>query len=215
MFFARAAAAALLLASGAVGIGCAGRPRPRFGPAGPQEIQLARTAWEEALERSYGLPSAKLLYDARLVQGLLQVPGTLAVSERAGLLEATLSGPFGGTVAQYRDGALRGEGIRPLAIEPEDLRSILAGVWRKGTPLVAGFEGSDALLRWDSPEEAEAVLDVKARRLRWLRVSRPEGVLLATYSGELAPWPEHVELADLGSGYKLRLRLIANEPSAE
>lgn len=212
---ARAAAVLALLVAGGLAIGCAARPTRRFEPAGPEEARRALAAWEVALERSDGLPSAKLLYDASLVQGLLRASGTLAVSERPGFLQATLAGPFGTTVAQYRDGALRGEGIRPLSIAPEDLRAILAGVWRKGTPFVAGSEGGDALLRWEEPDRAEAVLDTGTARLRSLTVSRPDGELLARYSGALDPWPEQIELTDIGSGNKLRLTLIAKEPFAE
>lgn len=209
------AAALALLVAGGLAIGCAARPTRRFEPAGPEEARRALAAWEEALERSDGLPSARLLYEASLVQGLLRASGTLAVSERPGFLQATLAGPFGTTLAQYRDGALRGEGIRPLSIAPEDLRAILAGVWRKGTPVVAGFEAGDALLRWEMPDRAEAVLDTGAARLRSLKVSRSEGELLARYSGALDPWPEQLELTDIESGNKLRLTLISKEPFAE
>jgi len=194
------------------GPGCAARPARQFEPAGPEEARRALSAWEEALDRSRALPAARLLYKARLVQGLLQVRGTLAVSYGPGFLEATLSGPFGAPVARYQDGALRGEGILPFSVEAEDLRSILAGVWRKGIPRLAGFEGGDGLLRWEEPEEADAVLDIAGARLRSLRVSRGEGALLATYEGPFDPWPGRVELEDLQSGNKIRLTLIAREP---
>jgi hypothetical protein len=167
------------------------------------------TAWSAALERADSLAPARLLYDARV--GLLHVPGTLAVTQAPGLLEATLAGQFGNVLARYADGALGGEGIRPLRVPAEDLRSLLAGIWRKGTPRVAGVHGDEGLLAWESPEKAEGVLDVPSGRLRSLRVSAGEGTLEARYGGEFTPWPTRVELEDGRTGHKLRLTLLGRE----
>lgn len=168
-------------------------------------------AWSRAVERADALGSSRLLYDARIIQGLLHVPGTLSVTQAPGRLDATLAGPFGNVLARYADGALGGEGIRPLRVAPEDLRSLLAGVWRKGTPRVAGIAGEEGLLSWDDPEPAEAVLDVDAAQLRSLKVTAGEGTLEARYSGEFSPWPTRLELEDAGTGNRLRLTMLGNE----
>jgi len=202
------AALALLLL---FGVRCAPRTPRSYGPAGPEDVRLSLAAWEQAVARADSMAAGGLLYEARMIQGLLQIPGTLAVRQAPGVLEATLAGPFGNAVARYTNGALAGEGIRPLRAEPEDLRSLLAGVWRKGTPRVTGFRGDEALLTWDAPEAAEAVFDVVAARLRSLRVTAPGGTLAATYSGGFAPWPERVEIEDVRSGNKLRLTLVGRE----
>jgi len=202
----------LLLLAGSLAAGCAARAPRVFGPARTEVAARAMEAWREALDRSERLGAARLLYDARLAQGILKLHGTLAVLQRPGYLEATLAGPFGKTLARYEEGALRGEGIKPLAVEPEELRSLLAGVWKKGTPCVAGTEGEEALLRWEGPDGVEAVLDVPRARLRTLTIARPEGEISAAYSGEFTSWPERIEIEQMGSGNKLRLVLIAREP---
>ncbi|MBC8647051.1 MAG: hypothetical protein H7X85_07800 [Thermoanaerobaculia bacterium] len=168
-------------------------------------------AWSQALERADSLGASRLLYDARIIQGLLHVPGTLSVTQAPGQLDATLAGPFGNVLARYTDGALGGDGIRPLRVAPEDLRSLLAGVWRKGTPRVAGVAGEEGLLSWDDPEPAEAVLDVDAAQLRSLKVAAGEGTLEARYSGEFTPWPTRLELEDARSGNRLRLTMLGHE----
>ncbi|MFN2385429.1 MAG: hypothetical protein ABR576_03955 [Thermoanaerobaculia bacterium] len=139
------------------------------------------------------------------------MPGTLSVTQAPGRLEATLAGQFGNVLARYADGTLGGEGIRPLRVPAEDLRSLLAGIWRKGTPRVAGIDGDESLLTWEGPEPAEAVLDVSAGRLRSLQVSAGEGTLEARYGGEFSPWPARVELEDERTGHRLRLTMIAHE----
>ncbi len=205
----------LLFLAGPLSIGCAARAPRAFEPAGAEEAARALAAWQEALNRADLLGPARLLYDARLVQGILHLPGTLAVTQRPGHLEATLAGPFGKTVARYQDGALQGEEIQQLAVEPEELRSLLAGVWKSATPQVAGVHGADALLKWEGSGEIAAVLDLPRSRLRTLTIARPQGEISAAYSGEFAPWPERIEIEEARSGNKLRLVLIGREPLNE
>ena len=140
--------------------------------------------------------------------------GTLAVSEKPGSVQAVLSGPFGDPIARYSEGALQGNGIRPIAIEPDELRSLLAGIWRgAGNPNVQGINGREALLRWSGGEEVEGVLDVEAVRFKSIQVTRSEGAITAEYPDDVASWPQRIELRDRRSGNALRLVLIASEPN--
>jgi hypothetical protein len=142
--------------------------------------------------------------------------GTLAVREGQRTVDATLAGPFGDPVARYGGGALRGNGIRPIAIEEEELRWLLAGAWKGSTaPEVAGVGGQDALLRWSGGQQVEGVIDVPRARFKSLRIKRSEGTIAATYSGELSTWPRRIELEDLKTGNTLRLTLVAAEPVNE
>jgi hypothetical protein len=157
------------------------------------------------------MPSSRLLYDARLSQGLAHAPGILAVRQSPGSVEASLTGAFGTPIASYTDGALRGAGIKPLAISPGELRSLLAGVWERGEPQVQGFGAGEALLVWNEEERVEGVLDVTEARFHSLAISRPEGKILSTYSGDWDPWPSRIEVVDARTGAKLRLTLIGRE----
>jgi hypothetical protein len=195
--------------------GCAAR-RPRtFAPAGEAETQKVLAAWREAVERAESLPPSRLLYEARLSQGLARVPGTLAVVASRRGIEASLTGAFGSPVATYSEGALRGEGIRPIAINPQQLRALLAGAWDEGTPEVRGVEGGDGLLVWKGDPRVEGVLDVARSRFRSLDFSRADGKIAATYSGEFNPWPSHIEVEDAATRGRLRLSLLAVEPLEE
>jgi hypothetical protein len=193
--------------------GCAGRRQPVFAPAAREEAERALTVWGEAATRAEARGPARLLYEARVSQGPFRMSGTLAVVESQRAVDATLSGPFGDVVARYADGALRGNGIRPILVAPDELRWLLAGIW-KGTeePAVAGMDGQDALLRWTGREQVEGVLDLAAGRFKSLKVIRPEGAILATYSGDSSSRPQRIELEDVKSGNKLRLSLIGTEP---
>ncbi len=143
----------------------------------------------------------------------MRMSGTLAVREGPRSLDATLAGAFGDPVARYADGALRGNGVKPIAIEPDELRWLLAGVWKgSGIPEVAGVDGEDALLRWSGAQEVEGVIDVPRARFKSLRIKRSEGAIAATYAGEASAWPRRIDLEDLRSGNTLRLTLIAAEP---
>lgn len=190
---------------------CASRGQRVFPAAGPEDARRALEAWTRAVARADALPAARLLYETRVSQGPFGISGTLAVSAGANTLEATLTGPFGSPLAQYRAGALRGEGLRPVVIPPSQMRWLLAGVWEGGTPTVEGIDGGEALLRWRGGEDVEGVLDVAAARFRSLEVSRGQGKILATYAGAASPWPERIEIEDTASGGRLRLTLIAVE----
>ena len=139
--------------------------------------------------------------------------GTLAVVESSRTVDATLSGQFGDVVARYEGGALRGNGIRPILVAPEELRWLLAGIWKGAEqPSVDGMDGQDALLHWTGQEQVEGVLDLAAGRFKSLRVTRPEGAIFATYSGEASSRPRRIELEDVKSGNSMRLSLIGAEP---
>jgi hypothetical protein len=195
--------------------GCAGRRQPVFVPAAREEAERALAIWRDAAARAETRGPARLLYEARVSQGPFRMSGTLAVVESSRAVDATLSGPFGDVVARYEDGALRGNGIRPILVAPDELRSLLAGIW-KGTeePAVAGMDGQDALLRWTGPEQVEGVLNLAAGRFKSLRVTRPEGAIIATYSGDTSSRPQRIELEDVKSGNTMRLTLIAAEPAS-
>jgi hypothetical protein len=191
---------------------CAGRRQPVFAPAAREEVQRALSTWSDAVGRAEARGIARLLYEARVSRGPFRMSGTLAVQESAAGIDATLSGPFGDAVARYEDGALRGNGIRPIRIDPDELRWLLAGIWKgREAPVVAGMAGEDALLRWTGKDPVDGVLDVALGRFKSVKVTRAEGAIEATYSGESSSWPALIELEDLGSGNALSLKLVAIE----
>jgi hypothetical protein len=193
--------------------GCAGRRRPVFVPAAREEADRALTAWRDAVARAEARGPARLLYEARVSQGPFRMSGTLAVLDSGHSVDATLSGPFGDVVARYADGALRGNGIRPVLVAPDELRWLLAGAWKGAEePVVAGLDGQDALLRWTSRERVEGVLDIAAGRFKSVKVTRSEGGIVATYSGETSSRPQRIELEDVKSGNSMRLSLVGVEP---
>jgi hypothetical protein len=195
---------------------CAGRRQPVFAPAVREEAERAIAAWRDSVSRADSRGPARLLYEARVSQGPFRLSGTLAVREGRRTVDATLAGPFGDAVARYEEGALRGNGIRPIAIEADELRWLLAGAWKgPGTPEVAGIDGQDALLRWSGAQQVEGVIDISGARFKSLRIRRSEGAIAATYSGEASSWPQKIELEDLKTGNTLRLTLIAAEPVNE
>jgi hypothetical protein len=192
---------------------CAGRRQPVFVPAAREEAERALNAWRDAVARAEARVPARLLYEARVSQGPFRMSGTFAVLESRHAVDATLSGPFGDVIARYADGAMRGNGIRPVQVAPEELRWLLAGIWKgEEEPAVAGMDGQDALLRWTSREQVEGILDLAAGRFKSLKVTRPEGGLVATYSGDTSSRPQRIELEDVKSGNRMRLTLIAAEP---
>jgi hypothetical protein len=156
--------------------------------------------------------------------GLPSVPGTLAVTyggER--IRSASLTGPFGSRVAEYREGEREGVGVitgedrKAFVVDPDAFRSVLAGVWR-GAPEIAGREAADCLLTWSGGAgayRAEAVLDLSAQRLRSLTLSGNGGRLSVSYEGEFHPWPSRIAVKDESSGRSLSLSLIATEPVGE
>jgi hypothetical protein len=189
---------------------CASRV-PAFGPAGVEDSRQALDAWETALERADSLGPVRLLYDARMSEGLVKVPGTLAVEASPDRLEATLTGPFGSPIARYASGVLEAKGAKPIPLEPDELRAVLAGVWRS-SPRVEGARGDESLLRFAGRDAVEAVFDVRQARVRELKIERPDAELAATYSGRLDPWPEKITIEDRRSGKTLQLTLVAKEP---
>ena len=193
-------------------MGCSARAPRTFPAAAAEQAQRALAAWQEAVSRAASLGPSRLLYEARISQGLARTSGTLAVRIGAGEVEANLSGPFGSPLARYEKGALVGEGIRAIPIGGDELRSLLAGVWTAGVPTVAGAREDQALLVWDGTPRVEEVLDLAQARGSTLRVSRADGTILATYSGTADPWPSRIEISELRSGSKLRLALLAREP---
>lgn len=153
----------------------------------------------------------RLLYDVKMSDGLLKVPGTLAVESLPGKLEATMTGPFGSPVARYASGVLEARGAKPLPLDPEELLALLSGVWRAPVQ-VAGARPGETLLRFGGGGAVEGVLDVRGSRLASLRIERPEGDLFATFAGKLEPWPEKVSIEERRSGRRLELTLVAREP---
>jgi hypothetical protein len=203
---------ALLLLVG-LSPGCSGRRRPVFVPASREEAERALSVWRDAAARSEARGPARLLYEARVSRGPFRMSGTLAVAESSRAVDATLSGQFGDVVARYEDGALRGNGIRPILVAPDELRWLLAGIWKGAEePVVSGMDGEDALLRWTGREQVEGVLDLASGRFKSLRVTRPEGAIFATYSGDTSSRPGRIELEDIKSGNSVRLTLLAAEP---
>ncbi|MEP7131658.1 MAG: hypothetical protein ABI914_00745 [Acidobacteriota bacterium] len=200
------AAAALVVLAGCASRGAA---RGHFVLAAPEQALRAVSAWRAAVARSEILGPARLLYDAKVRQGIGSLSGTLAVSTDP--VGATLTGAFGTTIATYADGALRGEKFAPVAIEAEPLLWMLAGVWKSGPPEVRGFEGEDALLGWDGTVRAQAVLNVPAARFKSLTVERGGKTLEATYTGTFDPWPSRLQILDVSSGSSLRLTLVGRE----
>lgn len=203
--------ALLLLASfGAFAYGCASRP-PAFGPAGAEDSRRALDAWGAALERADSLGPARILYDAKMSEGLVKIPGTLAVEARRDRLDATLIGPFGSPVARYSSGVLEARGAKPIPLDAEELRAVLAGVWRS-PPRVEGAREGESLIRFTGRDRVEAVLDVPATRVETLKIERPEADLVATYSGRLDPWPQKITIEDRRTGKRLQLTMVAREP---
>ncbi|HEY2797729.1 MAG TPA: hypothetical protein VGK26_07560 [Thermoanaerobaculia bacterium] len=191
----------------------------RFGPAGPEDVREALSAWTAAQQRADGLSASRLLYDAKMGNsGLPSVPGTLAVTyEGSRVRSASLTGPFGSRIANYGDGMITGDDRKAFVVDPVALRSVLAGVWRGApdAPVVAGRDGADCLLTWSggaNAYRAEAVLDLQARQLRSLVLSGNGGRLTISYAGEFRPWPQRIALKEDSSGRSLSLSLIATEP---
>ena len=206
---------ALVLAPLFLMTACAGRRAVQFAPASVDESARILASWQQSVERADVGP-ARLLYDAKVSQGPFRMSGTLAVKAGPRAIEATLSGPFGDTLASYRDGLFTGKNIKTLAIDEQDLRWFLAGAWRgAGQPEIGGTNGGDALLRWSGRERVEAVLDVSSSRVRSLEVRRKEGAIRATYPQDRAGRPRQIELEDLASGNAMKLTLVAAEPVRE
>jgi hypothetical protein len=206
---------AMVVAVAALGhIACATAPGARrFSPVTAEDARSALAAWERLRERAAALPAAHLLYDAKVESGgLASVPGTLAVSyDGTDVRSATLTGPFGKRLAEYRDGVVRGEDRQAFVIEPGILRAVLAGSWSGATPAVEGRDEGAYLLIWDGAARVAAVLDVANQSLKSLDFESDAGHLSVAYAGTADPWPGRITLRDQTSGRGLVLKLIAVE----
>jgi hypothetical protein len=158
-----------------------------------------------------------LLYDVQYSKGAFKSRGTLAVVAGLRELKATVSGPFGKQIGEYRDGAFHLQNEEPFRIDPDLFKAVLAGVWRRGAPEVAGAQRNDSLLRWQTPEgyEIEGVLDVASGQLRSLRAWGPGAELSVAFPGSFSPWPSVVEVVSIKTGQALRLKRAAVEPIKE
>jgi hypothetical protein len=189
-------------------------PARRFPPASPDDAQRGLAAWSSAVERASSLPASRLLYDAKMGSGSAPVlPGTLAVTyDGRNVVIASLTGPFGSRVAEYRDGTLVGQDRRAFVVDPDALRAVLAGVWTEGTPSVKGFDAGDCLLEFPGSEaDVRAILDVAGGRLRSMDLRGREGRLVVDYSGPADPWPARLTVRDDASKKSLALKLVTIE----
>ena len=146
--------------------------------------------------------------------GAPSVPGTLAVTyDGKAVTVASLTGPFGSRVAEYRDGAVTGEDRKALVVDPDVLRSVLAGAWSAGAVSVEGCDAGQCQLGWSAEAgRGTAVIDLAGGGVRSMDLSGSAGHLLVDYTGETAPWPAKITVRDEKSGRNLSLKLIAVEP---
>jgi len=193
------------------------RPARRFPPASPDDARQALEAWSALQERAASLPASRLLYDARMASGgTPSVPGTLAVTyDGRTVVTASLTGPFGSRVAEYREGAVTGQDRQALVVDPEALRGVLAGAWNESAPSVAGFDGGQGLLTFEiAGARVSAVVDVANASLVSMDVKGRSGHLVVEYAGEWKPWPARVSVRDQATSKSLALKLVAIEPMA-
>jgi hypothetical protein len=193
------------------------RPARTFPPASADDATQALAAWASARERAATLPPSRLLYDAKMSSGATPtVPGTLAVTyDGTSVVTASLTGPFGSRVVEYRDGVLTGQDRQAFVVDPEALRAVLAGFWNGDTPSVEGFDAGQSLLSLDAAgARVLAVLDVASRSLVSMDVTGPSGHLLVDYSGTTDPWPARLTVRDEARKKSLALKLVAVEPIA-
>jgi hypothetical protein len=192
-------------------------PARHFAPASAAEANDALAAWSTLSARAASLSASRLLYDARLsADGTPAVPGTLAVTyDGSAVVTASLTGPFGSNIAQYRDGTLTGQDRRAFVVDPEALRSVLAGAWSGGSPAVQGVDAGQSLIAIDAEgARVLAVLDLASRSLVSMDVTGRSGHLVVEYTGEANPWPPRLTVRDETTNKSLALKLIAVEPIA-
>jgi hypothetical protein len=191
------------------------RSQPELAPATPEQRQQALGVWNAALERAASLSASRLLYDAKMASGAApSVPGTLAVTyDGKAVTVASLTGPFGSRVAEYRDGTVTGEDKRALVVDPAVLRSVLAGAWSGTSPLsVEGCDAAQCLLAWTAEAGSGTAFVELAGGVRSMDLSGAAGHLLVGYAGEARPWPAEITVQDMNSGRHLSLKLVAVEP---
>ncbi len=195
--------------------GCATtRPARRFAPATREESAEALAAWRSALERAASLPAARLLYDARVSKGgAPPVPGTLAVTyDGHAVASASLTGPFGSRIAEYRDGRVTGEDRSALLVEPEAMRAVLSGAWNGAAPEVEGMDAGQALLTIEAEREnVRVVLDVARRTPVSLEIEGGGGHVVVDYGGDADPWPSRVDASEETTHRRVALKLVAIE----
>ena len=119
-------------------------------------------------------------------------------------------------MAEYRDGAVTGEDRKALVVDPDVLRSVLAGAWSSGgSPL--SVEGCDArpvpprVERGGRPRHGGG----RSRRggVRSMDLSGAAGHLLVDYTGEAQlRGRRRSRCATMNSGRHLSLKLVAVEP---
>jgi len=190
-----------------------GAAKQNFQPVNEAVSREALDAWDHIRARVSELPSSRLLYDAKIGKGSVPaVPGTLAVTYTDGQIRrASLTGPFGSRIAEFAGGSLTGEDRQAFVVDPEALRSVLAGTW-PGTPnAVEGCDGQACLLVWDGTPRVSAVVDRIAQETRSLSLEGQGGRLVATYSGAATPWPERIGITEERSERTLALKLVAVE----
>jgi len=146
--------------------------------------------------------------------GAPSIPGTLAVSyDGETVTLASLTGPFGARVAEYKDGSVTGEDKKALVVDPEVLRSVLAGAPNGSPASVDGCDSGECLVSWSAQAgPGTAVVAVVGAAVRSMKLSGSAGHLLVDYSGEASPWPSRITVQDEKSGRSLTLRLVAIEP---
>ena len=192
------------------------RPQPELTAATVDQRQQALGIWRAAQERAASLSASRLLYDAKMASGSAPaVPGTLAVTyDGKAVTIASLTGPFGSRVAEYRDGTVTGEDRKALVVDPDVLRSVLAGAWSSGaSPLsVEGCDAAQCLLAWTAEAGRGTALVELGGGVRSMDLTGAAGHLLVDYSGEAKPWPAGITVRDMTSGRHLSLKLVAVEP---
>ena len=192
------------------------RSQRRFNPATPEQQSQALSAWTAARDRAASLPASRLLYDAKMSSGgAPSVPGTLAVSyDGKAVTLASLTGPFGSRVAEYRDGSVTVEDRKALVVDPDVLRSVLAGA-PNGSPVsVEGCDSGECLVSWKAQAgRGTAVVGVADSAVKSMDLSGSAGHLMVDYSGEASPWPPRITVQDEKSGRSLTLKLVAIEPA--
>ncbi len=191
------------------------RPARRFVPASDAEAREALGAWQASLERAGSLPASRLLYDARVSKGgAPPVPGTLAVTyDGRAVVTASLTGPFGSRIAEYRDGRVTGEDRAALPVQPEAMRAVLAGgAWPGVAPSVEGVDAGQARLVFQAEgARVRVVLDLATSHPVSLEVQGPDGHLFVDYAGASDPWPGRVDAREETTHRRVALKLLAVE----
>lgn len=194
------------------------RPTRRFAPASADEAREALAAWSLVRERAASLPASRILYDARVwADATPAVSGTLAVTyDGTAVVAASLTGPFGSRIAEYRNGAVTGQGRQAFVVDPAALRAVLAGAWNGASgesPSVEGFDAGQSLLAFDAGgTRVLAVLDVASRSVVSMDITDRSGRLLVDYTGEASPWPAGITVRDEETRKRLALKFVASEP---